>query len=515
MQIRKYIYIIGFITLLSLPSFGQWHEPKSVTEKFFPDPELENVIPSLQKKRGFTSYKEMMKFLNNLVQQHPDLLQMEIIGKTQKGRDIPLITIKNKSNKDKLDLFYFARVHGDEPAGTESMLFFIHKMTTDASVQKLLDNLNFYIIPMLNIDGGETMSRRTANNIDLNRDQSKLDTPEAKILHKVVNKINPHVAVDFHEFQPVRTDFLKIAPDKVLANPWDVMFLYSGNPNVPIALRDAVDNLFLPAMRDKLDENGLTHHTYYASSNSYGKIHIPIGGASPRSTSNAMALKNIISLLIETRGIRLGDTSLRRRLYGGYLSALAIAETAYNNKKEVLNILEKGEKDRSDIVVRFSSEKVYDYELPFLDMVKNKIIPIKVEAHFNTRQRPTQTRPMPDAYYLLPTETKAVDILRNMGVEVTELTSEEEKTVEAHTVRTAVESGSEIGGVYPLTVKVNTISKKVIFPKGTYKIDTQQRRIRAATVLLEPESSNGFVNYRVINVEIGEEVPIYRFIQNQ
>ncbi len=512
---KKCIYIIGFFFLFNFQACAGagWYEPSKVTDKFFPDPELENVIPSLQKKGGFTSYKEMMNYLESMVAQHPALLQMEIVGKTQKGKDIPLISINNGSTSGKLDVFFFARVHGDEPAGTESMLYFIYQICNKPDVHQLLDRLNFYIIPMLNIDGGQSNLRRTANNIDLNRDQSKLDTPEAKILHRVAVEIDPHVVVDFHEFQPVRKDFLTLAPDKALSNPWDVMFLYSGNLNVPIALRNAVDNMFLPAMRNILDENEYTHHTYYSSQNSYGRIYFPIGGASPRSTSNAMALKNTISLLIETRGIKLGDTNLRRRLYGGYLSALAIAQTAYTNNQEVLTILTEAQQDRSDIVVRFTPEKIYDYELPFIDLAKNEIITLKVEAHLNYRQTPTQTRSLPDAYYLLPSETKAVAILRNMGVEVTELSEQTTVKVEIHTVTSAVESGSEVAGIYPLTVKVKTNVKSQTFPAGTYKIDTRQKRIRAATVLLEPESSSGFVNFRVISVEKGQEVPVYRFLK--
>lgn len=513
MQKMKSIYLTVLMVFVCLVSaFGQWHEPKRVTEKFFPEPDIEINTPAFQKRRGFTTYEEMNVFLNNHIARNPLLLQMEIVGKTQKGKDIPLVTIRKKSgNTDKLNVLFFARVHGDEPAGTESMLYFIDRIVNDPSLGYLLDKLNFFIMPMVNIDGGESFSRRTANNIDMNRDQSKLQTPEAKALHEVVNKIRPHVSVDFHEFQPLRTDFLKIAPTKALTTPWDVMLLYSGNPNVPSALRNTVDNLFLVNIRKKLDEQHLTHHTYYSSSNHYGKLSIPIGGASPRSTSNAMALKNIISLLVETRGIHLGRTSLKRRTYGGYLAALAIAETAYRNRAEVLSAIEEAQNDRSDIAVRFRSEKVADYTLPFLDLIRNELVDVTIDASFNTRSTPTQTRPLPDAYYILPTEYDAIRILQNMGVEVTMLPTAVEIEAEVHTVLSAVESASEIGGIYPVSVRVETTKRKVTLPAGTFKVDTRQKHIRAATVLLEPESSNGFVNYRVIEVETGKDVPIYRF----
>lgn len=491
-------------------SLAQWHEPKAVTGKFYPDPDVVMDIPVFQKKRGFTSYREMLGFIETQEKEHTSLMKVEMVGKTQKGRDIPLVSIRKQPEAGKLNIFYFARVHGDEPAGTEAMLYFIRQLLSDPSMSHLLDKLNFYILPMLNVDGGESFSRRTANGIDMNRDQSKLETPEAQLLHSLANRINPHVSVDFHEFQPVRTDFLKISSTQVLATPWDVMLLYSGNPNVPVALRNTVDNLFLPDIYKTLDSKGLTHHTYYSSRNQFGEISIPVGGASPRSTSNAMALKGIVSLLVETRGINLGRTSLKRRVYGAYLSALSVAETAFTKEKEVLKAIREAGEDRTDIAVRFKSTKVPDYEFPFLSITENKLVRIKVDASFSTQSVATKTRPLPEAYYILPSQEKAVRVLENMGVKLTVLPKPETRELEAYTVLSAVESGSSIGGVYPLSVKVRVEKKRVELPAGTFRVDSRQKNIRAATVVLEPESSNGFVNYRVISLAAGDEVPVYR-----
>ncbi|MDO5650487.1 MAG: M14 family metallocarboxypeptidase, partial [Gallicola sp.] len=329
--------------------WAQFYEPKKVTEKFYPDPDININIPSLQKGRGFTSYNEMMHFLNNLVAAHPSVLNMKMAGKTQKGKEIPLIKISKGNDEDKIRIIYIARVHGDEPAGTEGMMYFVQQMAGNSQLQYLLDKISIYILPMLNIDGAETNTRRTANGIDMNRDQSKLETPEAQVLHHVINEVEPHVSVDYHEYQPVRSDFGKLSPD-VLGTPWDVMFLFSGNPNVPQVIRTAVDSMFLPEAKKTLDANGLTHHNYYSSSNSYDNIRINVGGSSPRSTSNAIALKNTISMLMETRGIQLGSTALKRRTWSTYLLAETFAKTAYENDDEIRAILKAGLEDRSDVV---------------------------------------------------------------------------------------------------------------------------------------------------------------------
>lgn len=513
-MVQKSFLIVCFIFFLNLFSVhAQWYEPKRVTKEFYADPDIEMDIPSFKEKVKFTSYKEMLLWIEDVKQKHSEVMKVEVIGNTHKGRQIPMITLSKGNNQGKINVFYFARVHGDEPAGTEALLYFVHQLLTNDSLQYLFEKLNFYVIPSLNIDGAESFSRRTATDIDMNRDQSKLQTIEAQILHSIVNKIQPHVAVDFHEYQPMRTDFIKLAPERALATPWDVMLLYSGNPNVPVSLRNIVSDVFLPEIYKILDENKLTHHTYYSSRNQYGHISIPIGGASPRSTSNALALKNIVTLLVETRGIRLGTTSLKRRTYGAYLNAYSIANTAYNNTEKILQAIEDGVNDRSDIAVRFSSKKIEKYELPFLDVAKKEIVKLNVPVSLSTESVPTLTRKMPEAYYLLSTEVKAVEILKNMGVQVDVLSKEETLKVESFYVKTIKESGTSIGGVYPVSVQVDIQKKSVTFPIGTFKISTYQKCLRVPTVLLEPESSNGFVNYRVINVQPKSEIPIYRLLK--
>lgn len=508
----KKLFIILSILLAGNTLWAQFYEPKKVTEKFYPDPAIEINIPSLQKGRGFTSYNEMMSFLNELVAAHPSVLSMKMAGNTQRGKEIPLIKISKGNDEDKIRIIYIARVHGDEPAGTEGMMYFVQQMAGNSQLQYLLDKISIYILPMLNIDGAETNTRRTANGIDMNRDQSKLETPEAQVLHHVINEVEPHVSVDYHEYQPVRSDFGKLSPD-VLGTPWDVMFLFSGNPNVPQVIRTAVDSMFLPEAKKTLDANGLTHHNYYSSSNSYDNIRINVGGSSPRSTSNAIALKNTISMLMETRGIQLGSTALKRRTWSTYLLAETFAKTAYENDDEIRAILKAGLEDRSDVVVRFSSKKADNQPLPFLDFVKNEIVMLNVDMSYAMYQRPLQTRSLPEAYYILPDQYRAIKVLQNMGVEVTMLPTADSILVEAHTITSLRESSADVGGVYPLRARVRTETKVMKLPAGTFRVDSRQKNIRAATVLLEPESSNGFVNYRVIDVEMGKLVPVFRGVE--
>lgn len=495
--------IIGtFLLFSAVVSMAQ--QPKKVTEKFFPEIDIAIDTPTFQKNKGATSYDEMMAYIEKIRTLAPELITVEMVGKSQKGENIPLIKVSSGAG-DKLRMLYSGRIHGDEPAGTEALLYFLNQLVTVDSLKQYLSKIDFYIMPMINIDGGENNTRQTANGTDLNRDMSKLDTPEAVAFHQAANKIQPDVYMDMHEYQPIRADFNEIADGRVLSNPYDVMFLYSSNPNVPKALRDAIDNIYLPAGIDVLDANKLTHHQYYTTRKDKGELLFAIGGSSPRSSSNAMALKNCISMLLETRGVKLDRVSLKRRIYTMYILAVEYAKQTYDNSAKVKEIIAEAQNDRSDIAVKFAGEKVEGYDLQFIDLIKNELVTIPVTARFANRQKISLSRKRPVAYYILPTEEKAISRLSMLGVQMTPLTSDTTMMVEGYTILSYKEN--EDGEV---NVSVEVKEHEMTLPKGTMRVDMSQRLSNVAAVILEPESANGFVNYKVIKAEKGVELPIYR-----
>lgn len=483
---------------------AQAQQPKKVTEKFFPEIDIAINTPTFQKNKGTTSYDEMMEHIEKVSAQAPELITIEMVGKSQKGKDIPLIKVSSGEG-DKLRILYTARIHGDEPAGTEALLYFLEQLVTVDSLKQYLTKIDFYLMPMINIDGSENNTRQTANGIDLNRDMSKLDTPEAIAFHQTANKVQPDVYMDMHEYQPIRADFNEIADGRVISNPYDVMFLYSSNPNVPKVLRDAIDNLYLPAAEAVLDANKLTHHQYYTTRKDKGELLFAMGGSSPRSSSNAMALKNSISILLETRGIKLDRVSLKRRIYTMYLLAVEYAKQTYDHSQEVKEIIAEAQRDRSDLAVKFAGEKVEGYDLQFIDLIKNELITIPVTARFANKQNTTLSRKHPAAYYLLPTEEKAIERLSMMGVQMTPIVSDTTLMLENYKIVNWKENEDD-----EVSVSVEISEHEVTLPKGTMRIDMSQRLSNAVAVLMEPESANGFVNYKVIKTEKGVELPIYR-----
>lgn len=144
-----------------------------------------------------------------------DAMELEVIGKTVKGRDIYMA--KYISNPENPTILFLTQQHGNEQLTTEGALEFIKHLGTNKT-KGVLDNVNILIIPMLNADGAmgdvnfsldnyladgdRHLTRYNANNVDLNREHDKATSemePEARVLHEnVFAKYNIDYMIDLH-----------------------------------------------------------------------------------------------------------------------------------------------------------------------------------------------------------------------------------------------------------------------------------------------------------------------------
>lgn len=503
----KRILLIMCILWAGLSSYAQ--QTGKVTASFFPDPQIDIDTPAFAKKHGFTTYRELMDFLHNLVTACPEQVKLQIVGRTQRGRDIPMIKV-GKGGDDKLRVLYTGCIHGNEPAGTEGLLYFMKELTRNPELSGLLDKIDFYILPSVNIDGSEAGQRVTANGIDLNRDQTLLSTPEARTLQQVAATVKPHLFIDFHEYKPLRASYEEVADGRLITNPYDFMFLWSSNPNVSPALQAVINELYIPETSRMADAEGLTHHTYFTTKSNRGEIIFNLGGSSPRSSSNIMALRGAVSMLMEVRGVGLGRTSYKRRVYTVYKLAETFARITAQQGDRVRKAVHDAVCEKKDIAVTFRSKAVPDYPLTFIDILACKKTVIPVEARIATEPQAMLSRQRPVAYYLDATQSRAVKTLRQYGVEVEQLEIPQTLELEYYTVTAVSESHDPVAGILPMQVRTHTGSRTLTLPSGSYRISMSQPLATLVSVLLEPESLNGFVNYRMIDAALNQTLGIYR-----
>ncbi|MFT6166165.1 MAG: hypothetical protein ACJAV5_001345 [Vicingaceae bacterium] len=487
-------------------------QSKKVTEKFFPDADITINTPAFEKKKGYTSYDELIQFLNAHVSKHPNLMSMSFIGTSQKGKEIPMVHLNKKDgNTDKVKVWIQGGLHGNEMGSTESVLYLMDQILNNAEYAYLLDKLEIKLVPMANIDGYEKESRYAANGLDLNRDQTKLNMQESVSLKQAFSDFGAEVALDLHEYKPYRKDYTYMSTYGI-TSIYDAMFLYSGNLNVPESLRKYTKDRFVTAAEKVLDEHNLIHHDYMSTTKHLGDIHFNQGSENSRSSATSYALTNCVSSLIEVRGVGIGRTSFKRRIQTSFLISMAYLNTAFDNSEEVKNEIAKAESAKPAATVK-TKKKVYKDTIQAIDLDKNEAIKLEVTIRDALQLKSLLERTRPFAYFILPEEKAIVDRLKTLGLELTQLEEEKQFEVESYTVTEYEKEAEKYEGVNRQTVSTELKTSTKSFPIGTFVVKMNQSNANMAMEVLEPEVKNSFITFEVIETEKGAELPIYRLIK--
>lgn len=509
----KYKLIIILALFYVAVAFAQLNpQSKKITKSFFPEYEaLENVTPALQKKKNFTDYVELMVYLNALVEQHPELIKLSFIGESQKGKKIPLVHLTAANSDKKIKVWMQGGLHGNEPASTEGMLYLLHELLNDPKYTALLNTVEIAMVPMANIDGYLKQDRYAANGLDLNRDQTKLMAQESVSLKQAFTNFNPEVGLDFHEYRPYRKDFAQFS-NFGITSLYDAMFLYTGNLNVPENLRIITDTLFVENARQALDKNGLKHHDYISTGKFGGEIHFNQGSTNARSSATNYALTNTISTLFEIRGVGIGRTSFKRRINTTFLLAISYLETASTNSALIKKEIKKATEQQNDVVV--TSKKTIERDtIETIDLDTREIIELNVTIRDGLRSHGDLVRDRPVAYLADANQTEIIEKLKTLGVIIETLAEDQEIEVETYRVSEYERDSKKYEKMNLQTVKTTIETKKIQFSKGTYKINTNQRRANIILEVLEPEAPNSFVSFGVLETKVEAYLPIYRIVK--
>ncbi|TML84878.1 MAG: murein peptide amidase A [Actinobacteria bacterium] len=127
---------------------------------------------------------------------------VELLGRSVDGRPIRAIEVGDPSGTR---LLVVGCIHGNEPAGI-------------AVTQRLAGmsprGIDLWIVPVLNPDGRAANTRANAHGVDLNRNfpirwrrmggvyesgPHPLSEPEARIAHRLILRLQPHVTIWFHQ----------------------------------------------------------------------------------------------------------------------------------------------------------------------------------------------------------------------------------------------------------------------------------------------------------------------------
>ncbi len=130
-------------------------------------------------------------------------LSVSQIGESLEKRAIYQV----KAGTGPTKVLLWSQMHGDEATATMALFDIFNFLQAkndgfDDLRQLILTNTSLYFVPMLNPDGAERFQRRTATDIDMNRDALRLQTPEGALLKQLQQTIQPLVGFNLHDQSP-------------------------------------------------------------------------------------------------------------------------------------------------------------------------------------------------------------------------------------------------------------------------------------------------------------------------
>jgi hypothetical protein len=206
---------------LAAPAAGQrGAQPSTPPQQLARVWDGEHVSPPLP---PLLDHADVVRRLEALTRESPDLFRMEGIGESVEGRSIHHV----QAGTGAFRVLLWSQMHGDEPTATAALLDlfeYLRRHRDEAPVRRMLTELTLHVVPMLNPDGAERFQRRNAQSIDINRDALRLQTPEGRALKALRDRLNPRVGFNLHNQswrtsvgdppQPASISLLSVAYDE-------------------------------------------------------------------------------------------------------------------------------------------------------------------------------------------------------------------------------------------------------------------------------------------------------------
>ncbi len=491
-----------------------------------PNIQAEEKLLTTAESSEFTAtsrYAEVMTFIKELQGLSP-LIRVERLCVSPEGREVPLLILGNPPpssplalNFDSRIVVYFqANIHAGEVEGKEASLMLARDILLDKSLP-YLDDLVILLAPIFNADGNEKMApnnrrgqvgpekgvgvRYNGQNLDLNRDSIKMESPEIQgLLHNVLNRWDPVLLVDLHTTngsyheEPVTyswplnqngdTSIINYMKDKMM--PW-----------ISQNLQDKYDTLAIPygnfTNRSEPEEGWRTFS------------HLP------RYVTNYMGLRNRLSILDENYSY----ADFKTRVLGCYNFLRSILDYCAVNKDEISHLLL--EADRNAVKRGLNPVPDATFGTKFENKVLEKPVTIRgwemevipreggrpTVKRTDTKKTytvpyfadfvPTENVQLPFGYLIPLSDSIILEKLLLHGITVERLLEPRVLEVETFQIKEIKANTRLYQGHHMNTVTGEYIVEEKEFPAGTLFVGMAQPLANVAAYLLEPESDDGLL----------------------
>lgn len=507
----------------------------------FADPGVRYRTPGLSSGRDrFTSNAELAQALHRLADRpvnngpgvRPRLLQA---GRSQLGQPLWALHFSTGSAPGaaaKPAVLVVAQQHGNEPAGAEALLVLAQQLA-GGEFTPVLQQVDVVLLPRANPDAipdaepdagpdraqttrapARATTRVSASGHDINRDHLLLHTPEARAIAALMQRLQPLVVVDVHEYLAVgrwrssfgaeaRHDLLLQVATTALADPaWQSL---------------STQLLAQPALL-ALAEQGLRGEWYHENFSHFGAAglqrRLRMGSVQPDVARNVLGLRHAASLLLESRGIGIGHQHIQRRVHSLLVALHAVLENSARNVPALLALRERTRADAvaqacqnpAAMVTVLAAHRDSSRDLLFLHPETGADLPLQVPWEDALQRVDVTRRTRPCGYWLAADAGEAVTRLQRLGLQVQRLAQSTPLQVESWVEQAPLEP-TPAAAAEPTApeisnrlrrARVQLQAHRLQAPAGSWWLPLSQPLAALAIAALEPDTPSSYFANRVL-----------------
>ena len=466
-------------------------------------------------------YDDVVAFLNTVAKESP-LVHNTTFGQTVEGRALPLAVIgripdattRTVRASGKLRVYIQANIHAGEVEGKEACQALIREIASGKHAE-WLDSMVLLVAPIYNADGNERVNptnrgpqngpvagagiRANAQGLNLNRDNMKLDTPEARSMAKLLNDYDPHVMLDLHTTN---------GSYHAYHLTWEI----PNNPAVDASITRIARDEWMPAVTKAIQQKeGWALHSYGDVQGQQPERVWTTVEDLPRYTHNYWGLRNRFGILSETYSyltfqerIQTAARFVEEILNFAHANAVRIRKAAQDadslsliGRRLSLRSRLKRSQAKAEILMGDTAEEINPYSgqrmLRRLDVRRPE--PMWLETAFDS----AESERVPSAYYIPPALSAVLERLRDHGIRLERIDRQATLRLEEFRIESTQVAAQTIEGHRARTVTGEYQPVERTIAPGFYRVPMNQPLSRLAFYLMEPRSNDGLLFWNFLD----------------
>lgn len=467
------------------------------------------------------NYADTMAFVDRLVAANPTQFKSKTIGYSNSKRAIKMLIASEQgffdagqmANSTKPTVLIQAGIHAGEIDGKDAMFMLLRDIATGKR-RDILKKVNILFIPILNVDGHERSSafnrinqrgpvkmgfRTNANNLNLNRDFTKLDTPEVKSVLAVINDYNPNLYIDVHVTDGADYQY-------------DVTYGY--NPvfaSESPAISDALNRYFKPVIDQTLTDQGhIPGPLVFVMDKQEFKSGLAGWVATPRFSNGWGDLRSLPTILVENHSLK----PYKQRVLGTYVFIDGAIEALAAHKDKLANAVKKEQQfvPKQLIVKRGYAEQA-DY-IKFKGIAYSKsmnALSNQQEVSYLGKKQDYDKLPIfwqkevqhtvevPKSFFIPPVYTDIIEKLALHGVSINKLSGANTQPLKMAKVSQYSFDNAPFEGRFRVSARFDYVPATNVDLDGWFEVSTQQKAGELAVHLLHPEAPDSFFAWGEFN----------------